>query len=121
MPVGVRHRLAYDREGAPSAALTLAPASAPAAPGIAAIPAQASDGAGRIGWRFLSAYTIAQVGAFVAFMPLLQLLAPLKAAAIDPQHKTILLGQAMFLGAVAASVSNLLAGAASDRTRSRFG
>ncbi len=74
-----------------------------------------------VGLGFLTSYTVAQIGAFIAFVPLLQILAPLKAAGIDPIHKTAVLSQAMFFGAIAASVANLLAGAASDRTRSRFG
>ncbi|WP_425993931.1 MFS transporter [Caulobacter sp. DWR1-3-2b1] len=70
---------------------------------------------------FIAAYTLAQIGAFVSFMPLFQVLLPLKAEAIDPANKALLLSQVAFYGALVASVANLLAGAISDRTTSRFG
>lgn len=70
---------------------------------------------------FIAAYTLAQIGAFISFMPLFQVLLPLKAEAIDPAGKALLLSQVAFYGALVASVSNLLAGAISDRTMSRFG
>lgn len=70
---------------------------------------------------FIAAYTLAQIGAFVSFMPLLQVLLPLKAEAIDPANKALLLSQVAFYGALVASIANLLAGAISDRTTSRFG
>ena len=74
-----------------------------------------------VGGGFISAFTLAQIGAYVAFVPLFQILLPLKAAAIDPAHKTVLLSHVMFYGAIAAGVANLFAGAISDRTGSRFG
>jgi MFS family permease len=74
-----------------------------------------------IGPRFAGAYALAQIGAFIAFVPLLRVLAPLKAAAIDPHDKTGTLSAVLFYGAIVAGASNLLAGAISDRTRSRFG
>ena len=70
---------------------------------------------------FIAAYTLAQIGAFVSFMPLFQVLLPLKAESIDPAGKALLLSQVAFFGALVASVANLLAGAISDRTTSRFG
>jgi MFS family permease len=74
-----------------------------------------------IGMGFATAYGLAQIGAFTCFVPLLQVLTPLKAAAIDPANKTTLLGTAVFWGAIVASLANLLAGVISDHTRSRFG
>ncbi|WP_454717176.1 MFS transporter [Caulobacter segnis] len=71
--------------------------------------------------NFIAAYTLAQVGAFVSFQPLLQVLLPLKAASIDHASKALVLSQVAFYGAIAASIANLLAGAISDRTTSRFG
>lgn len=71
--------------------------------------------------NFIAAYTLAQVGAFVSFQPLLQVLLPLKAASIDHASKAVVLSQVAFYGAIAASIANLLAGAISDRTTSRFG
>ncbi|TAJ70798.1 MAG: MFS transporter [Phenylobacterium sp.] len=76
---------------------------------------QAASGA------FLAALAIAQVGAFLSFMPLLTILAPLKAAAIDPDNKAWILAQVGFWGALVAGGANILAGALSDSTRSRFG
>lgn len=70
---------------------------------------------------FIAAYTLAQIGAFVSFQPLLQVLLPLKAEAIDPAGKAVVLSQVAFYGAIVASIANLLAGAISDRTTSRFG
>lgn len=71
--------------------------------------------------NFIAAYTLAQIAAFVSFQPLLQVLLPLKAETIDPDGKAIVLAQVAFYGAIAASIANLLAGAISDRTTSRFG
>ncbi|MEH0197826.1 MFS transporter [Caulobacter sp. CCNWLY153] len=70
---------------------------------------------------FIAAFTFAQIGAFISFMPLIQVLLPLKAAALDPAQKALVLSQTAFWGALTASVANLLAGAISDRTTSRFG
>lgn len=71
--------------------------------------------------NFIAAYTLAQIGAFVSFQPLLQVLLPLKAESIDAASKAVVLSQVAFYGAIAASIANLLAGAISDRTTSRFG
>ncbi|MFZ0266405.1 MFS transporter [Caulobacter sp.] len=70
---------------------------------------------------FIGAFTLAQIGAYVSFMPLIQVLLPLKAEAIDAGNKAVVLSQVAVLGAITASFANLLAGAISDRTTSRFG
>jgi MFS family permease len=70
---------------------------------------------------FIAAFTLAQIGAYVSFMPLFQVLLPLKAEGIDPANKAVVLSQVAILGAATASIANLLAGAISDRTTSRFG
>jgi len=70
---------------------------------------------------FIAGYTIAQIGAYTAFLPLFQILLPLQAAAIDPAHKAEVFSHIALFGAVVAGVSNLFAGAVSDRTRSRWG
>jgi MFS family permease len=70
---------------------------------------------------FIAAFTVAQIGAYVSFMPLFQVLLPLKAAAINAGDKAVVLSQVAIWGAVTASLANLLAGAISDRTTSRFG
>lgn len=74
-----------------------------------------------VGPGFMGGLALAQVGAFISFMPLLQILLPLKAEALDPAHKAITLAHIMFWGAIAAGAANLFAGAISDRTTSRFG
>lgn len=66
-------------------------------------------------------FALAHVGAFVACLPLLAILVPLKAAEIDPVGAAALLSRTVLAGAIAASLVNIAAGALSDRTRSRFG
>lgn len=70
---------------------------------------------------FLGLFALAHLGAFIAFIPMLNLLLPLKAELIDPAGKAVLLSQVMLWGAVAAAVANLAAGALSDVTRGQFG
>ena len=70
---------------------------------------------------FIAGLTLAQIGAYISFVPLLQVLLPLKAAMIDPAHKAVTLAHITFWGALAAGSANLVAGAISDRTTSRFG
>ncbi len=70
---------------------------------------------------FLTGYAVAYIGAFLGCAPLLQVLAPLHAAGIDPAAKASILSQAIFYGCMAAGVGNILGGAVSDRTRSRHG
>ena len=70
---------------------------------------------------FLIGYVLAFVGAFVSVSPLLQILTPMRAGAIDAADKASVLSQAVFYGALAAGVANVAAGAISDRTRSRLG
>ena len=67
--------------------------------------------------RFVAAYSAAEVGAFIGFVPLLSLLLPLKAAAIAPNGKAELLAVVALWGAVTASIANILAGVVSDRSR----
>jgi len=83
---------------------------------------EASAGSGEpVRPAFVAGYTIAQIGAYISFVPLFQILLPLKAAAIDPADKTILLSHVGFWGAIVAAAANLIAGAISDRTTSRHG
>lgn len=81
-------------------------------------PAPASDA---VGPGFVTLYALAQVGAFVAFVPMLNLLLPLKAAALDSAGKAVLLSQVSLVGAVVAGLANLAAGALSDATRGPWG
>ena len=62
-------------------------------------------------------YTTAQVGAYIAFIPLLTLLLPLKAEAIDPVGRAGLLGEVALWGALTAGIAGILAGIAGDSTR----
>jgi len=70
---------------------------------------------------FIAGFVVAQVGAYVSFLPLLQILVPLKAAALAPASKAELVSQIALLGAVVAASTNLLVGFLSDRTRGRWG
>ncbi|MFC7379206.1 MFS transporter [Brevundimonas sp. GCM10030266] len=65
--------------------------------------------------------TLAYIGAFVAFVPLLTLLVPLRAEALAPTDKVGLLSLVTLWGAVIASVANVAVGWASDRTRNPLG
>lgn len=70
---------------------------------------------------FILGYGAAQTGAFICFIPLLSLLLPQKADAIGGADRAMLLSLAAMLGGATAAAANLLFGALSDRTRSRFG
>lgn len=74
-----------------------------------------------LGRPFVAGYTLAQIGAFIGFVPLLSVLLPLKAAAVASTSAAVLLSHAAILGALAAGVSHFLTGLVSDHTRSRFG
>ncbi|NJC33686.1 MFS family permease [Sphingomonas jejuensis] len=71
--------------------------------------------------RFIVGYGLANAGAFIAFIPLLTLLLPSKAAEIDPAGRALLLSQIGLASGLTAALANLLFGAASDATRTRFG
>ena len=71
--------------------------------------------------RFVAAYTAAQIGAFIGFVPLLSLLLPLKAAAIAPIDKAELLAVVALWGAITAGIANVLVGAVSDRSHRGYG
>lgn len=74
-----------------------------------------------VGAGFIGGYALAQIGAYIAFVPLFQVLLPLQAAAIDPAHKAEMFSRIALPGAVMAGAANLFAGAVSDQTTSRFG
>lgn len=75
----------------------------------------------RVDRIFVAAYTLAQIGAFIGFVPLLSVLLPIKVTELAPAAASQLLSQAAFCGALAAGLSHLVFGALSDRTRSRAG
>lgn len=84
-------------------------ALAPSKPGPA--PAQ--------GARFLLLYALAYAGGFVAYVPLLTILLPVKMTAAAGVARVEWLAAATLLGAIAASIANVGFGLASDLTRSR--
>src|SRR5690606_8003152 len=105
-----RFALAPERADAKAPAMTKANENQAGAPG----PAPVSR-------PFLGLFALAHLGAFIAFVPMLNLLLPLEAECVDPAGKAVLLSQVMLWGAVAAAVTNLAAGTLSDATRGRFG
>ncbi|HYC98194.1 MFS transporter [Brevundimonas sp.] len=70
---------------------------------------------------FVLGYGAAQTGAFISFIPLLTLLLPEKAGVIGGADKALLLSLAAMLGGLTAAAANVMFGALSDRTHSRFG
>ncbi len=71
--------------------------------------------------KFVALYTLAQIGAFTAFVPLLQIIVPMEALRIAPGGSTALLSTVSVVGAIVASVGNLVAGALSDITPRAWG
>ena len=69
----------------------------------------------------MAGFALANIGAFASFLPLFQILLPLKAREIAPHSPEALLGTVAAAGAVVAGIANFAAGWLSDRTRSRFG
>jgi MFS family permease len=69
---------------------------------------------------FLFCWVIANAGAYIAFVPLISLILPLKVAVLAPISKVSVLSQLLLVGAVAASLANILAGAVSDRALKRW-
>lgn len=72
-------------------------------------------------WPFTAGLSLAHIGAAFAFAPLLSILVPLRAEALDPAHKQVALSTILFWGAVTASGANILGGAFSDATHTRWG
>ena len=66
-------------------------------------------------------YALGYVGAYVALITPVATTLALKVAELDPSGKEATLGLVSAIGALFALVTNPLAGAASDRTTSRFG
>lgn len=75
----------------------------------------------RVSAGFVGGYMLAQIGAFIGFVPLLNVLLPIKAAEIDGETASLVLSQAAMWGAAAAGLSHLVTGLLSDSTRSRWG
>lgn len=64
---------------------------------------------------------LANAGAIITLIPVLTVLIPAQATQIDPVHSPSSLAVVLTLGAAGAMIGNVLAGALSDRTTSRFG
>jgi MFS family permease len=75
----------------------------------------------RVGVRFTASLSLAVLGLWAGFFAPLQVLLPQQVAAIDPTGKIAGLAIVTASGAAVALVANPLAGALSDRTRSRWG
>lgn len=71
--------------------------------------------------RFLWLYPLANAGAYVAFLPLLAIVLPLRAEALAGDGKVTLLSEALLAGVCVATLANIAAGMASDWTRARIG
>lgn len=69
------------------------------------------------GRGFIFLYALAYSGMFVSFMPFVMVLLPLKAAQAGGEHAVQLLSAGALGGAAVASLTNILFGALSDRTR----
>lgn len=80
-------------------------------------PAPVANTPERAGPAFIALYMSAQVGAYIAFIPLLTILLSLKAGAIDPLRRAELLSEVALWGAVTAGLANVVAGVVGDRTR----
>lgn len=78
-------------------------------------------GGGRFDLGLGAMLALANAAGFIAFMPLLTLMAPLRIEAVAPESKGVVLSGVILLGALVASLVNIVAGRLSDRTRSRFG
>lgn len=74
-----------------------------------------------VGVRFTGALAVAMLGLWAGFFAPLQVLLPDQIAALDPARKVPDLAVVTATGAAVALVVNPLAGALSDRTRSRWG
>ncbi|TAD77717.1 MAG: MFS transporter [Sphingomonadales bacterium] len=70
------------------------------------------------GW-FLILFALAAAGGAVAYVPLLTVLLPQRIAELQGGEDIAVLAQVTFLGAVMASIANILVGVLSDRTRTR--
>jgi MFS family permease len=94
-----------------------APAAPLAAPGPAALAEPVTPV--RAGW--ISLLFLANIGLWLGVYAPIQVLLPEQAQHLDRASKTLLLSVVMGAGALAALVTNPIAGALSDRTTSRWG
>ena len=72
--------------------------------------------------RFIFLYAIANIGSSIAFLPLLVLLLPARVAAMSGPHQDVrVMSVLLLIGAVVASLANILGGAVGDRWLKRTG
>lgn len=79
------------------------------------------EGGERQPMRYIALYALAAAGGSVSYAPFLTLVLPLKVMAIDADNAIRILSYIAFVGAIAASLSNIAFGWLSDRTRNRTG
>lgn len=82
-------------------------------------PAPLAAGAALQSRRYLALYALAAAGGSVAYVPFLTILLPMRMSAMAGSEAITWLAYAAFAGAIAASVSNIAFGWASDRTGTR--
>src|SRR5437660_9393411 len=71
--------------------------------------------------RWQLSLSLANLVVWMCTIPLFQILLPNQIASFDTVHKVTLLAAISLAGGIASILGNLLAGALSDRTSSRFG
>ncbi|HXP54531.1 MAG TPA: MFS transporter [Streptosporangiaceae bacterium] len=96
-----------------------APAAGPAAPAAGLAALAEPETPVRAGW--ISLLFTANIGLWLGVYAPIQVLLPEQAQHLDRASKTLLLSAVMGAGALAALVTNPIAGALSDRTTSRWG
>ena len=75
----------------------------------------------RAPWRLIPALALGVVLVIVPYTGSLVTLVPARIALVDPQHKVALVATVALAGAIVGLLANILFGALSDLTRSRFG
>jgi len=75
----------------------------------------------RVGIGYQIALFVGQFGLFVALMAPVMVSMQLKASQLEPENPAALIGSVLPIGAFGALLANPLAGALSDRTRTRWG
>jgi MFS family permease len=95
------------------------PAASPAAPAVGLAALAEPETPVRAGWTTL--LFTANIGLWLGVYAPIQVLLPEQAQHLDRASKTLLLSAVMGAGALAALVTNPIAGALSDRTTSRWG
>jgi MFS family permease len=87
----------------------------------AAVPSALAEPTVRVRARWVALLSVANLAVWMGFFTPIQVLLPEQLQIISPDHKEAMLGWVTGLGALAAVISNPLAGALSDRTSGRFG